>query len=456
MLVQGGQVPEFHIVPNLARLQAAGVTLLELVNAVQESNIIDSPGLYEANHQLILGLIGAQAHSAAELSNLIVKTSAGGVAIRVGDVADGGAVDHAGLYRGQVKRQTRCAAQHHPSALGQHGCGGQWGGGGDGSTAIQVAARGSLESFYDQSELVRESILSVRDAILIGLVLACIILFLFLHDWTSSLVAGLVIPVTVAVTILFLRITGQSFNLMTLGGLAAAIGLVIDDAIVVVENIAVHREAGESRIGSVRKAIHEISRPLVFSTITPVIVFLPLVSVTQVTGSFFRALAVTMTVALLTSLLLALTFTPALSLRLEKKAHPETASAKRRKREKRKGFLAGMRQRGGNAFRRLLHYHERALEWSFERPLALVAVCAVLIIAGYFSYRGLGSDLLPAMDEGAFVLDYFTPAGTSLTETNRILEHVDQILHAHTRSVHHLAPHRAADGSGCRNGSKHW
>ena len=116
--------------------------------------------------------------------------------------------------------------------------------------------------------------------------LACIILFLFLRDWTSSLVAGLVIPVTVAVTILFIWLAGQSFNLMTLGGLAAAIGLVIDDAIVVVENIAVHREAGDSRVEAVRKAIREISRPLVFSTITPVIVFLPLISVTGVTGSF--------------------------------------------------------------------------------------------------------------------------------------------------------------------------
>ena len=97
--------------------------------------------------------------------------------------------------------------------------------------------------FYDQSELVRESIKSVRDAIFIGLVLACIILFLFLRDWSSSLVAGMVIPVTVAVTILFLWVIGESFNLMTLGGLAAAIGLVIDDAIVVVENIVVHRDA---------------------------------------------------------------------------------------------------------------------------------------------------------------------------------------------------------------------
>jgi multidrug efflux pump subunit AcrB len=428
VLVQGGQIPEFHIVPNLARLQAAGVTLLDLVNAVQESNIIDSPGLYEANHQLILGLIGAQAHSAAELSNLIVKTSPNGVAIRVGDI---GTVEPSTMpvytaVRSNGKPAVLLNITRQPSGNTVAVANGV-------ATAIaqlksKLPPGVHLEAFYDQSELVRESILSVRDAILIGLVLACIILFLFLHDWTSSLVAGLVIPVTVAVTILFLHLTGQSFNLMTLGGLAAAIGLVIDDAIVVVENIAVHREAGESRIGSVRKAIHEISRPLVFSTITPVIVFLPLVAVTQVTGSFFRALAVTMTVALLTSLLLALTFTPALSLRLEKRhsesSPPEGATGDGRP----SGVFAGIRRWGGNAFRRLLYYHERALEWSFQRPLALVAVCGVLIIAGYFCYQGLGSDLLPEMDEGAFVLDYFTPAGTSLTETNRILEHVDQIL----------------------------
>ena len=429
VLVQGGQVPEFQIVPNLARMQTAGVTLLEMVNAVQESNIIDSPGLYEANHQLILGLIGAQAHSASELSNLVVKTSAGGVAIRVGDVAEvvPSTMPVYTAVRSNGKPAVLLNITRQPSGNTVAVANG---------VAAEIAQLQSklpagvhLQSFYDQSELVRESILSVRDAILIGLVLACIILFLFLHDWTSSLVAGLVIPVTVAVTILFLRITGQSFNLMTLGGLAAAIGLVIDDAIVVVENIAVHREAGESRIGSVRKAIHEISRPLFFSTITPVIVFLPLVSVTQVTGSFFRALAVTMTVALLTSLLLALTFTPALSIGLGKKVHPHTAPPEGTGGDERqRGWFAGIRHRGGNAFRRLLHYHERALAWSFERPLALVAVCIVLIVAGYFSYQGLGSDLLPAMDEGAFVLDYFTPAGTSLSETTRILDHVDQIL----------------------------
>ena len=425
VMVQGGQVPEFQVVPNLARLQASGVTLLEMVNAIQESNIIDSPGLYEANHQLILGLIGAQAHSASELANLVVKTSSGGVAIRVGDVAtvEPSTMPVYTAVRANGKPAVLLNISRQPS-------------GNTVAVANGVAAEIDqlksklpagvrLEPFYDQSELVRESILSVRDAILIGLVLACIILFLFLHDWTSSLIAGLVIPVTVAVTILFLRITGQSFNLMTLGGLAAAIGLVIDDAIVVVENIAVHREAGESRIGSVRKAIREISRPLFFSTITPVIVFLPLVSVTQVTGSFFRALAVTMTVALLTSLLLALTFTPALSMQLGSEGHAKAAPSLTLEERRPRFFL-----RAREVFRRLPGYHEGALAWSFQRPFLLLAVCAVLMVAGYFSYKGLGSDLLPEMDEGAFVLDYFTPAGTSLTETNRILDHVDRILRA--------------------------
>jgi multidrug efflux pump subunit AcrB len=207
-----------------------------------------------------------------------------------------------------------------------------------------------LTPFYDQSELVRESIKSVRDAILIGLVLACGILFLFLRDWSSSVVAGMVIPVTVAVTILFLWVVGESFNLMTLGGLAAAIGLVIDDAIVVVENIVVHRDAGETRANAVRRALREIATPLIFSTITPVVVFLPLIAVTGVTGSFFRALAITMTVSLLTSLALAVSLTPALSLSLLKhKKHADREPAHEHD--------------AGPVMRRILSWHERALSW---------------------------------------------------------------------------------------------
>ena len=170
-----------------------------------------------------------------------------------------------------------------------------------------------LRPFYDQSEIVNESITSVRDAILLGLVLASLIMVLFLRDWGTSLVAGLVIPATIAVTFVVLRILGQTFNLMTLGGLAAAVGLVIDDAIVVVENIVMHRDMGQSRAEAIRSAIREIRVPLVGSTITPIVVFLPLISIVGVEGVFFRALAVTVSASLLTSLALALTWTPTLS-----------------------------------------------------------------------------------------------------------------------------------------------
>jgi multidrug efflux pump subunit AcrB len=449
--VQGGQVPEFHIIPNLARLQNSGITLTDLVNSVQNSNIIDSPGLYEANHELILALVGAQAHDAAHLASLVVKTTPSGAPVRVSDVAE--------VRPGTQPLYTTVTANGVPSVLINIARQPT-------SNTVQVADGVAakiaqlrqilppgthLEPFYDQSELVRESISSVRDAIFIGLVLACIILFLFLRDWSSSLVAGLVIPVTVAVTILFLWIIGESFNLMTLGGLAAAIGLVIDDAIVVVENIVVHRDQGQSRSEAVRLALHEISTPLIFSTLTPVVVFLPLIATTGVTGSFFRALAITMTAALLTSLALAVTFTPALSLSLLRGHKPRAAN-------KRSKPIFPFLSRGeevespevlapeisipsqqseahsghedGPIMRRILATHARVLTWALARPLALLLACLVLIVGTYFAYNALGSDLLPEMDEGAFVLDYLTPAGTSLAETNRILTHVEQILHS--------------------------
>src|SRR5580698_572747 len=239
--VQGGKVPEFHVVPNLAKLQAAGVTILDLTNAIQAANIIDSPGLYEQDHQLVLGLVGAQVHDIDGLRQLVVKTTASGTAIRVGDIAQ--VVDATMPVYTVVTANGKAAVLINITRQSS---------GNTVAVADQVAAKiaelkqklppgVTLRPYYDQSQLVRESIASVRDAIFLGLILACVILFVFLRDWRSSLIAGLVIPVTVAVTILFLWMIGESFNLMTLGGLAAAIGLVIDDAIVVVENIVLHR-----------------------------------------------------------------------------------------------------------------------------------------------------------------------------------------------------------------------
>ena len=313
IVVQGGQEPEFEVQPDPAKLLQTQITVPALLDAIGRSNLIDSPGLFENNHQLVLSLVSGQARSRDELAGIVVKTTPLGSPIRMGDVAkvSSSIKPVYTAVTANAKRAVLLNVFRQPDSN---------------TVAVADAVRSEIESirkelpkgvnlqpFYDQSDLVNDSIKSVRDAVILGVILASIIMALFLRDWGTSLVAGLVIPATLAVTFIMLRLLGESFNLMTLGGLAAAVGLVIDDAIVVVENIVMHRDSGQSRADAIRSAINEIRVPLVGSTITPIVVFLPLISITGVTGSFFKALAVTVGMALLTSLALALTWTPTLS-----------------------------------------------------------------------------------------------------------------------------------------------
>jgi CzcA family heavy metal efflux pump len=418
VLVQGGQEPEFEVTPDPAKLLQTQVTVPMIVDAVRRSNLIDSPGLMDANHQLVLALVSGQATTPEEIADIVVKNTQAGIPVRVGDI---------GSVHSSVKPvYTIVTSNGKPSVLLNINRQPD-------SNTVQVAdavhaeidalrktlPKGvTLQPFYDQSDLVKAAISSVRDAILIGLVLAAIILVLFLRDWGSSVVAGLVIPATVAVTFIGLRLFGQSFNLMTLGGLAAAVGLVIDDAIVVVENIVMHRDSGQSRGEAIRSAMKEIRVPLVGSTVTPIVVFLPLISITGVNGMFFRALALTVGMALVTSLALALTWTPTLSHYFLRKKRERAEGEPAPEENERSGFLG-----------RILNVYERVLRFALKQRLVVALFCLVLVVASYFCYKALGSDLLPAMDEGGFILDYIMPAGSSLAETNRVTSEVEKILH---------------------------
>ena len=409
VVVQGGQEPEFEVRPDPAKLLESAVSIPSLLDAIGRSNLIDSPGLIENRHELVLSLVSGQVRTPAQIADIVVKTTPAGAPVHIGDI---------GQVVPSVKPvYTIVTANQKPAVLlniyRQM----------DGNTVAvanavhaeldkirQTMPRGvALMPFYDQSEIVNESIKSVRDAILIGLVLASLILVLFLRDWGTSLVAGLVIPATVAITFIFLHALGESFNLMTLGGLAAAVGLVIDDAIVVVENIVAHRDAGETRGEAIRSALREIRAPLVGSTITPIVVLLPLISITGVTGVFFRALALTVGVALLTSLALALTWTPTLSHYFIKV-----------------GQAPGLRR--AQSPPKLMRFYESTLRAILEHRLILLAFTLLLIAGSYFCFQTLGSDLLPAMDEGGFIVDYLMPAGSSLEDTNRVVSTVEKIL----------------------------
>src|SRR5438034_2490130 len=315
--VAGGKVREFHVTIDSDRLVAHNVSVQQVVDAVRNSNIIDSPGLIDENHQLELALISGQAKKPEELNGIVVAT-VNNAPVTLADVATVGA--------GVEPQYIMVTADGHTATLininRQP----------DANTVAVVdevraelaAMRNDIPTdvriapYYDQSLLVRGSINSVRDSILIGLLLSVAILYAFLRNWGTTFVAILVIPVTVLITFLAMWLTRLSFDLMTLGGVAASIGLLIDDAIVVVENIYTHIARGQSRHEAVQSAVSEITVPIIGSTVTPVVVFLPLTLLTGVTGVFFRSLALTMSVALLTSLVLALSFTPVLAERFVK------------------------------------------------------------------------------------------------------------------------------------------
>ncbi len=453
IVIQGGEVPEFHIVPDPAKLRAATVNVSDILTAVDRSNIIQSPGLFSQNHKLYLALITGQAHDARQIANIFVKNSSSGTPVYVGDI-------------GQVAPSfeptfTIVTANQKPAVLinidRQRG-----------SNTLQVADAVRAEmsrleknqlqgvhvsTFYDQSWIVGQSIASVREAILIGLLLASAVLVLFLRDWGTSFIAGMVIPISLLVTFIVMKLLGESFDLMTLGGMAAAVGLIIDDAIVVLENVTLHREAGEGRYEAVAMTLRELALPLVGSTLTPIVVFLPLIAITGVTGVFFRAMAVTIGSALFTSLALALTWTPTLCVYLLRKQsaaanndeshqQPSTyesstrssetvsASADERKIEVSRLLQAEEEHLMKGYFGRVIRFYERWFRRTLKYPIAIPVLTVVLILVSYFCYQHIGSDLLPKMDEGSFILDYVTPPGSSLAETNRMITHILQIVHS--------------------------
>src|SRR2546427_4223527 len=461
VLVQGGLQPEFQITPDPARMLRAHVALQDILDAVNHTNLIDSPGLLSRNHQLFLGLVTAQAQSPDQIGEIVIKTN-GDVPVRIRDIgtvspssapaytvvtANGKPAVLVSINRQPDGNTVKVANEVHQAIQ---------------DMAPSLPSGVDLRVFYDQSNIVKASIGSVRDAIAIGLFLAGLIIWLFLRDWGTAIMTGLVVPVTIMVTFIVMKIMGQSFNMMTLGGLAAAGGLVIDDAIVVVENIVLHRDGGEGPLRATASALKELTVPLIGSTLTPIVVFLPLISITGVTGTFFRALAIAMSVSLLTSLVLALSWTTNLGTFLIRRGKPaavpeingangtnggpeefdngvdgpqgrmphvEAAGAESAEMEQIRRMMAAEEAslRGG-WFERIIQFYERWLRRAFAHPVWLGSLCAILVVISYFSYKALGSDLLPAMDEGGFIVGYGTPPGRSLQETNRMVSHMEQIV----------------------------
>lgn len=409
----GGRAPEFQVVIDPVRLASAGLTFADVSAALASGNLVSPAGLHEENHLLYLTVVDGRLADADAIAALTVSAP-GGRPVRISDFAT--------VARGPEPVYNVVTAQGVNAVLmnvrSQP----------DGST-LDIAGglreemerlRGvlppdtRLDFYYDQSVLVRSSVGGVWESIFFGLILSVAIIYLFLRNWGTTLTAVTVIPVAVLMTLVVMRALGMSFNLMTLGGIAAAIGLVIDDAIVVVESIHARIAAGGDRVAAIRDGIGDIFAPLVGSTLTPVVVFIPLAFLDGLTGVFFRALALTMVVALLSSLVLAVTLTPALAAWFIRAPKYGSASHGEPGRE---GVLG-----------RLVSLYERVVRQALRRKALTAGICVLVLGATAFIYTRLQSDFLPEMDEGGFVIDYHTPFGTSLSETDRQLRELEKVL----------------------------
>ena len=397
---------EIEVIVDPARLRAAALTIGDVADALAAVNQLQPVGHYPAQGLQHLVIASGLWSSINDIppTPLVVK---GGTTIRVSDVAtvQSGAPDRTSLVSGNGRVAANISISQQIGAnilqvrAGLEGTLNQ--------VAAALPAGLRLSKTYDLAEFVATAIANVRDAIVIGSILAVIVLLVFLRDWRLTLVASITLPLTVMTTFLVMKWLGETINVMSMGGLAVAIGLVIDDAVVMVENIYRHLDRGESPAVAVDAALRELVAPVVGSTLTTVVVFVPLGMLSGVVGQFFRALSITLAAAVLISLAQALTLIPLLArsaARHRAETHPEHHEG------------------------RLERFYSRTLDATMQRPAAGIFAALVLAIAGGALFMALGTGFLPEADEGGFVIDYHSPPGSALEATERLLQPVERIL----------------------------
>ena len=405
---QGGAAGEYRIETDPAKLWAYGLSPADVATAISGANVLAASGRIEDQGKLLLALTDSRLTDPRQIEQVVVKT-ANGVVVRVRDVAQVKAAPAPQWIRMVADGRDAVLVQVYQQPGGNtvqiardvqaafHRLSGQ------GPADMQVKA------WYDQSDLILDSASSLRNAIIIGVVLAALVLLIFLRDWKVTLAAVVAVPAVLAATSLVLKVTGQSFNIMTLGGMAAAIGLVIDDAIVMIEHIERRLAEGfDKGRPTIERAVSEFLRPLLASSAATIVIFVPLAFLTGVTGAFFKALSITMAVALTISFLVAWWLVPVLVERL-------IAS---------RSHVAEVDPNG-----RIMRRYRAALEGAVARPAAAVLWVAALAVVGVLAFASVGTGFIPKIDEGGFILDYIAPPGMSLTETDRLLRQVEEILH---------------------------
>ncbi len=403
--IQGGDEPEFQVNLDPGRCLALGLSAQTIAESLQSNRLIRSIGRLEDHYKLYLGMVHQDVSSVDELKNIIISVH-NVVPIHLSDVATVrmGTVPRWQRINADGKEAVLMLVYQQPDAnsveltrrinqtLHNH--------------RTDLPADLSIHTWYQQSHLVEQSLLSVRDAMIIGMILAGVVLQLFLRNIRMTLIVILVVPSVLASTLLIMNILGMSLNIMTLGGIAAAVGLILDDAIVVIEQLATHRSQGKTDL----QVAIDFLKPLAGSSVATLIIFLPLAFLSGVTGAFFKALAISMSISLIASFLISWLAIPLM-------AHTLLG-------------IQGVHKAQPAWELRLIQAYQKLFRASIKRPSFTLLLVLPLLISGVLGYRYVDSGFMPAMDEGGFTLDYRTQPGTSLTETDRIVRQMERIIEA--------------------------
>ncbi|MDO9161953.1 MAG: efflux RND transporter permease subunit [Methylococcaceae bacterium] len=413
--VLGGAIAEYQVLVDPARINALGLSLDDIAKALSTANVIQAVGRLEQNYKLYLLLANTQLQSSEQIGQTILRSGQNGL-VFLEDVAQ--------VLKTTAPQWQRITAEGRDAVLFQLNQQ-------PGSSTVAIArnAQSQLERikqklpadikialWYDQSDLIVASALSVKEALLIGLGLAIVTLLVFLRNIKVTLIAAITVPMALAATVLIIHLLGIGFNIMTLGGMAAAVALIIDDAIVMIEHIIRRmREASGTYQERIHLAANEFTKPLAGSSASTIIIFAPLAFLSGVSGSFFKALSITIASALFISFIVAWLVVPLLA------AH--TLRQKDTEQEENGPLTRWFHQR-----------YQGLLRVMLPRPWLILAALLPLLVAGFLGWQQTGSGFMPSMDEGGFILDYRAAPGTSVSETDRLLQQVEKILH-HTPEV---------------------
>jgi CzcA family heavy metal efflux pump len=417
VLLIGGAQREYHVALDPSALAAAHLTPGDVTNAIGAANDIEAVGISQAYSQRSALLVDSNVHDAAQLARIVVPTPQGpGVTLgSLGSITLGtapptdqmsfDATHGVGMSVYELPGTNTVALANDVKAR---------------MRALEATLpRGiNVHTYWNATNVIVSSQDSLRDAILIGAVLAIGVIFLFLWDLRITAVAALVIPAAMAIAVLFIHFFGESLNIMSLGGLAIAVGLIIDDAIVVVEGIA-HTLHDTPQI-SVREAVaismRRLIAPMSASTFATVVVFAPLGLLSGVPGAFFRALALTLSCALVVSLALAILVTPTLFRRFLA-GRERGAALQPAQRHKERDTTSALNQG-----------YEPILRWALQHRRAAYALGGGILIVTLVLLATLPTDFLPKLDEGQFEIAYQMPVGTTLAASDAAATQIERVV----------------------------